>query len=63
MTQMGKQEIEINIMTNESLQVSPNNKSSVLIGCLHVMEETFTLSNRGEIAFHGIFSTINYVVN
>lgn len=60
---MGKQEIGINIMTNESLQVPPDNKNSVLIGCLPVMEETFLLSNRGKIAFHGIFSTINYVVN
>lgn len=60
---MGKQEIRINIMTNESLQVSPDNKSSVLIGCLPVLMETFLLSNRGKIAFHGIFSTINYVVN
>lgn len=50
-------------MTNESLQVSPDNKNSVLIGCLPVMEETFPLNNRGKIAFHGIFSTINYVVN
>lgn len=60
---MGKQEIGINIMTNESLQVSPDNKNSVLIGCLPVMEGTFPLSNRGKIAFHGIFNTINYVVN
>lgn len=60
---MGKQEIRINIMTNESLQLSPDNKNSVLIGCLPVMEETLTLSNRGKIAFHGIFSTINYEVN
>lgn len=50
-------------MTNESLQVSPDNKNSVLIGCLPVMEGTFPLSNRGKIAFHGIFNTINYVVN
>ena len=48
---MGKHEIGINIMTNESLQVSPDNKSNVLIGCLPVMEETFPLSNRGKIAF------------
>lgn len=60
---MGKQEIGINIMTNESLQVSPDNKSNVLIGCLPVMEETFPLSNRGKIAFHGVFGTIKYVVN
>lgn len=62
-TLMGKQEIGINIMTNESLQVSPDNKSSVMIGCLPVMKETFLLSDRGKIAFHGIFSTINYAVN
>lgn len=60
---MGKQEIGINIMTNESLQVSPDNKSSVMIGCLPVMKETFLLSDCGKIAFHGIFSTINYAVN
>lgn len=59
---MGKQEIGINIMTNESLQVPPDN-NSILIGRLPVMVETFLLSNRGRIAFHGIFSTINYVVN
>jgi len=59
---MGKQEIGINIMTNESLQVSPDKMSIVLIGCPPVMMETFLLSNRGKIAFHGIFSTINYVV-
>lgn len=60
---MGKQEIGINIMTNESLQVSPDNKSRVLIGWLPVMKETFLLSKRGKIAFHGICSTINYVEN
>lgn len=60
---MGKQEIGINIMTNESLLISPDNKSSALIGCLPVTDETFPYSNRGKIAFHGIFSTINYVVN
>lgn len=56
---MGKQEIGINIMTNESLQVSPDNKNSVLIGRLPVMQEKFLLSNRGVIIFHGIFSIIN----
>jgi len=49
-------------MTNESLQVSPDNESSVLIGYVPVTEETFPLSSRGKIAFHGIFSSINYVV-
>lgn len=60
---MGKQEIGINIMTNESVQVSPDNKNRLLIGCLPATVETFPLSNHGRIAFHGIFSTINYVVD
>lgn len=45
---MEKQEIGINIMTNESLQVPPDNKGAVLIGHESVTGENSSVKQPGK---------------